>query len=54
MCWDQNVTSILKPIQCTAISIPLVTGSFFPTRSNTMLIVDYINIVQLCITQKIT
>lgn len=40
MCCDQNVTSILKPIQCTAISIPLVTGSFLPTRSNTILIVD--------------
>lgn len=40
-CCDQNTTSISKPIQCTAISIPRVTGSFLPTRSNTILIVHY-------------
>jgi len=53
MCCDQNVTSILKPIQCTAISIPLVTGSFLPTRSNTMLIVDYKNMLCIIFSKKI-
>lgn len=40
-CCDQKITSISKPIQWTAISIPRVTGSFLPTRSNTILIVHY-------------
>lgn len=39
-CWLQNATSISKPHQCTAISMPRVTGSFLPTRSNIMLIVQ--------------
>lgn len=39
-CWLQKATSISKPHQCTAISMPRVTGSFFPTRSNIMLIVQ--------------
>lgn len=39
-CWLQKATSISKPHQCTAISSPLVTGSFFPTRSKTMFIVQ--------------
>lgn len=39
-CWLQKATSISKPHQCTAISSPLVTGSFLPTRSKTMFIVQ--------------
>lgn len=39
-CWLQNAISISKPHQCTAISIPRVTGSFFPTRSNIIFIVQ--------------
>lgn len=39
-CWLQNATSISKPHQCTAISMPRVTGSFLPTRSNIMFIVQ--------------
>ena len=31
ICWDQNRTSMSKPNQCTAISIPLVMGSTLPT-----------------------
>jgi len=41
MCWDQKPTSMLIPIQWTAISIPRVTGSFLPTRSKTMFMVDW-------------
>lgn len=39
-CWLQNAMSISRPHQCTAISIPRVTGSFFPTRSKMILIVQ--------------
>lgn len=39
-CWLQNATSISRPHQWTAISIPRVTGSFFPTRSNMILMVQ--------------
>lgn len=39
-CWLQNAISISRPYQCTAISIPRVTGSFLPTRSNIMFIVQ--------------
>lgn len=38
-CWLQKATSMSKPHQCTAISMPRVTGSFLPTRSNIMFIV---------------
>lgn len=50
-CWLQNATSISNPHQCTAISRPRVTISFFPTRSNTILIVD-INIFHMQYTLK--
>lgn len=39
-CWLQNAISISRPHQCTAISIPRVTGSFLPTRSKMMFIVQ--------------
>lgn len=38
-CWLQKAISISKPHQWTAISKPRVTGSFFPTRSKTILMV---------------
>ena len=42
MCCDQKAMSnCLNPHQFTAISIPLVTGSFFPTRSNIIFIVHW-------------
>ena len=38
-CCAQNCASNLKPSQSADISSPREIGSFFPTRSNTMLIV---------------
>lgn len=40
MCCDQKAMSNCTPHQLTAISMPLVTTSFFPTRSNTILMVQ--------------
>lgn len=42
-CWLQKATSISRPHQCTAISMPRVTGSFLPTRSN-MIFMVHMNI----------
>lgn len=39
-CCDQKATSMFQPSQWTTISRPRVTGSFLPTRSKTMFIVD--------------
>lgn len=52
ICCDQKAMSnCLNPHQFTAISIPLVTGSFFPTRSNIIFIV-HCNKSELLISSK--
>ena len=40
ICWDQTVTSTSSPNQFTRMSKVFVTGSTFPTRSNTMFTVE--------------